>query len=197
MMQNKKVAITGGIGSGKSSVCEIIKKKGYPVFSCDEIYAELLKDKNFTKTISDKFGKCVLNSDCTLNHEALSAIVFNDDDKLKKLNQITHAKIFEEIFKRAKGFDGVVFFEVPLLFEGNYQDKFDEVVVVLRDEKDRIASVIERDNLSEENVKKRINKQYNYENSTFEEYYVIHNDGNFNNLELKITELLTKLNVLN
>lgn len=194
MKLNKRVAITGGIGSGKSTVCEIIKKKGYHVFSCDEIYSELLQDRKFTQTLSAEFGKGVLRSDGLLNREALSQIVFSDETKLAKLNEITHARIFEEMFSRAQNIEEEVFFEVPLLFEGGYQKMFDEVVVILRDEKDRIASVVKRDCLSSENVKKRINKQYNYENETFEQYYVIHNDGNFDNLELKIEQMLRQLN---
>lgn len=190
MKQNKKVAVTGGIGSGKSTVCEIIKRKGYPVFSCDEIYSDLLQDSNFIQVISAEFGGGVVNSSGALDREVLSLIVFNDEAKLRKLNQITHAKIFEEMFNRADKFDGVVFFEVPLLFEGGYEKLFDEVVVILRDENDRISSIVKRDNLSSENVKKRIKSQYNYENQTFEQYYVIHNDGNFDNLEQKVEQLL-------
>lgn len=193
MKQNKRIAVTGGIGSGKSTVCEIIKKHGYPVFSCDEIYAELLECNDFTQIISDEFGKDVLNADGLLNRGALSEIVFNDEKKLERLNKITHAQIFEEMFRRAEIEEGAVFFEVPLLFEGGYQTMFDNVIVVLRDEKQRILSLIKRDNLSEENVKKRIKRQYNYENCTFEQYYVIHNDGDLVNLDKEVKQILSKL----
>lgn len=193
MKQNKKVAVTGGIGSGKSTVCEIIRKEGYPVFSCDKIYSDLLQNKSFTKMLADGFGEEVLDTDGLLNREALSQIVFNDGAKLEKLNKITHAKIFEEMFSRAENLKGVVFFEVPLLFEGSYQHMFDEVVVILRSESDRISSVVKRDDISYKNVKKRIEKQYNYENNTFEQYYVIHNDGNFDKLSSKVRQIITQL----
>lgn len=193
MKQNKRIAVTGGIGSGKSTVCQIIKRQGFPVFSCDEIYTELLEDADFINTIVGEFGEKVLDGDGRLNRGALSEIVFNDKEKLEKLDKITHAKIFGEMFRRAEKLDGIVFFEVPLLFEGGYQTMFDNVIVVLRDEKDRILSLIKRDNLSEENVKKRILRQYNYENKNFEEYYVIHNDGDLVNLDKEVKQILSKL----
>ena len=190
---NLKIAITGGIGSGKSLACNIIKSKGYNVFSCDEVYADLLCDKNFVKIFSEEFGGKILNVDGTLNRGELSAIVFSDEQKLKRLNEITHPKIFGEMFRRASVCKGVAFFEVPLLFEGGYQELFDNVIVILREESERILSVAARDKISEEEVKKRIFNQYNYDNSNYAQYYVIHNDGNIDDLSDKIDKILLKL----
>ena len=92
MMQNKlKIAITGGIGSGKSAVAEIIKNQGFSVFSCDEIYKELLRDKQFLNLISLNFDG-VLSADGELDRQKLSDIVFNDKTALGVLNNITQPR---------------------------------------------------------------------------------------------------------
>lgn len=192
MKQSKiKIAVTGGIGSGKSTVCKIINSLGYPVYSCDEVYKLVLQDGKTVQELTVEFGKEILNADGSLNRSALSAIVFNDEGKLERLNKITHPKIFEKLFKISSNDEGVVFYEVPLLFEGGYEKLFDSVLVVLRDKKERIDCVMSRDNLSEEEVVSRLNKQYNYDINDFTKYYVIHNDGNIDDLMLKINKLLS------
>lgn len=195
MKQNKivKIAVTGGIGSGKSTVCNIIKGFGYEVFSCDEVYSELLNGGRLTNDIAEEFGDSVLNGDGTLNRQALSEIVFADKEKLKKLNAITHGKIFEEMFKCAEQTEGLVFFEVPILFEGGHQYLFDEVIVVKRDLSSRVSSLIKRDNLTEISVRERINNQYNYDSDEFTQYYVTHNCGGFDDLCDIIREILLKI----
>ena len=190
---NVKIAVTGGIGSGKSTVCKIIEEAGYPVYSCDAVYAELLNGKELPGKIAEVFGFGVLNTDGTLNRRALSEIVFGNEELLQKLNNITHPEIFRAMFSKAECDSGLVFFEVPLLFEGGYQNLFAGVIVVLRDKKSRIDSVSKRDGLTEREIENRINRQFNYDNSSFEQYYVIHNDGNYNELCDITADLLLKI----
>lgn len=192
MMQNSiKIAITGGIGSGKSAVTEIIKEQGYPVFSCDKIYSELLTSKEFTKRIGEEFCG-VLNEDGTLNRELLSKQVFNNSEALKKLNQITHPAIMASAFENMEEHK-ISFLEVPLLFENGFERLFDAVIVILRDREDRINSIIERDGISKENAILRLNSQINYDNFDFAKYYAIHNIGNLGDLRQKTLEILQKI----
>ena len=72
----KKIAVTGGIGSGKSTVLTLLKNLGYPVFSCDEIYREITESQAYVKEIETLFPSCVENG--TINRKALAEIVFND-----------------------------------------------------------------------------------------------------------------------
>ena len=192
MMQNNfKFAITGGIGSGKSTVAEIIRRQNYAVFSCDAIYEELLRDKEFLNNLSREFGE-VIKPDGTLDRRKLSEKVFNDKAALVRLNAITHPAIMEEVFKRSKGIK-ISFTEVPLLFESGLEGDFDGVIVVLRDINERISSVSKRDEIDAESVNLRIKSQFNYENNDFAKYYVIHNDGKFDDLEQKTVEILEKI----
>lgn len=190
---NAKIAVTGGIGSGKSTVCRLIEEAGFPVFSFDKIYSELLKEGKLSEAIAEEFGAEILNTDGTLDRCALSEKIFGNDHKRQKLNEITHPKIFNRAFSLTRNLSGLIFFEVPLLFEGGYQNKFDEVVVVLRSRSARIVSVSERDNLSVEKIERRIKSQYDYDNMNFAQYYVIHNDGNFDDLCNETTNMLAKI----
>lgn len=188
---NLKIAITGGIGSGKSTVSDIIAAENFPVFSCDKIYGELLKDKDFLNTICLNFGE-VLNSDGSLNRQKLADIVFNDNSALQKLNHITHTKIMNAALSKMSG-HALSFLEVPLLFENGFEKLFDGVIVVLRDLEDRINAVMERDNKSRDDVVARLNSQFRYDNSDLSEYYVIHNDTNFDYLRLQTLNILKTL----
>lgn len=178
MTQNKKVkiAVTGGIGSGKSTVMKHIAEKGYRTFSCDEIYKDLLKESDFVKKITDSFGD-VLDSFGNLDRKRLSKIVFGDEVKLHKLNSITHPAIMERAIMLMNEYD-ISFIEVPLLFENGFEKLFDSVIVVLRNKDERISAVMQRDRISEEEALSRINSQCDYENVDFTKYYVIHNMGN-------------------
>lgn len=187
MMQNKvRIAITGGIGSGKSTVTKIIKDLGYPVVSCDNVYTELLNDNAFLTILSNEFGDIL--DDCgKLDRKKLASITFNDFVKLQKLNEITHPAIMERVMKECDKHE-VCFCEVPLLFECGYEKLFDETIVLLRDIDKRIKSTIERDKLSKEEIAKRIKSQFDYKNLNLDKYHVIVNDSD----KLSLAELVIK-----
>lgn len=193
MKQSKKIAVTGGIGSGKSTVMKIIAGKGYPIFSCDEIYSQLTSDRNFLNILRHSFGD-ILNSDGTLDRKKLSEIVFNNPAKLAELDKITHPAIYKEMFRMADEAGGICFCEVPLLFESGAESLFDGVIIVMRNEEQRIKSVTARDKLPEQDVKKRISNQFDYNSANFAMYYVIHNNGDLSELEWQTEEIINKIN---
>ena len=193
MKQSKKIAVTGGIGSGKSTVMKIIAGKGYPIFSCDEIYSQLTSDRDFLNILRHSFGD-ILNSDGTLDRKKLSEIVFNNPAKLAELDKITHPAIYKEMFRMADEAGGICFCEVPLLFESGAESLFDGVIIVMRNEEQRIKSVTARDKLPEQDVKKRISNQFDYNSADFAMYYVIHNNGDLSGLEWQTEEIIKKIN---
>lgn len=193
MKQSKKIAVTGGIGSGKSTVMKIIAGKGYPIFSCDEIYSQLTSDSDFLNILRHSFGD-ILNSDGTLDRKKLSEIVFNNPAKLAELDKITHPAIYKKMFRMADEAGGICFCEVPLLFESGAESLFDGVIIVMRNEEQRIKSVTARDKLPEQDVKKRISNQFDYNSADFAMYYVIHNNGDLSELEWQTEEIIKKIN---
>lgn len=190
-MTNKVYAVTGGIGSGKSTVSKIIKDCGYEVFSADNVYKELLKCPDFIKSIYSALS--IENADI-LNFDAklVSNKVFNDKELLKKLNEATHPKIMQKLIEKSKSVSGVCFNEVPLLFEGGYENLYDGVIVVKRDFKLRESDVIKRDNISKEEFLKRVNNQFDYQKLD-NTHTVITNDGNLKELEVKVKAVLSEI----
>lgn len=196
-MERLKIAVTGGIGSGKSVALAIIEKLGYKTVSFDEIYSDLLNDEKFVMEICEKFSVMPLLSDNgkkILDRKALSEIVFKDKNALKKLNDFTHGRIFEKAFSLYRN-EKIVFYEVPLLFEGNYQGRFDKVFVIMRDKEERIKSAAMRDDCPPDKIIQKINSQINYDNSDFSLHTIIVNDGDLEKFQNKIAEEIRGLAV--
>lgn len=194
MMQNRsiKIAITGGIGSGKSTVAEILAAQGEKVFSCDKIYAGLLSEnKKMTQKIISEFGEKILNGR-SIDKKVLSELVFSDNTLLEKLNNITHPEILNSVNELTNK-EHLCFVEVPLFFESKWEQYFNSAIVVLRDINERIAALTMRNNLKQEEAENRIKTQLNYDNCDFAEYYVIHNNGNLTDLKQKTLKILKKI----
>ena len=159
----KKIAITGGIGCGKSLVAKYVAEMGYPIFSCDEINRNLLTDPDYIERIKNVFPNCV--NDGKIDKNTLKNTVFCDKKALKWLNDIAHPVIMTRLFSAMKKSDSeFVFAEVPLLFEGGYERDFDAIIIIKRDINERIKAVQQRDGLSEEEIKNRIAAQFDYTN---------------------------------
>ena len=159
----KKIAITGGIGSGKSTVSNILKEKGYPVYSCDEIYAELIHSENYICAIEKAFPSVVKEG--KIDKKLLSNIIFSNAQARTRLNEIAHPLIMKRLFERMNETDGeIVFAEVPLLFEGDFENLFERTIIVMRKVDERVRAVCMRDGISAQKAKERINAQFDYDN---------------------------------
>ena len=191
-MSNYVVAVTGGIGSGKSTVSNIIKELGYAVFSADEVYKNLLNDSEFFNGVLSSVG-VTYNGDKKASLKEVSSIVFSSKEALNKLNNYTHPKIMQKLFELNKSKNGVVFNEVPLLFEGGYESLYNEVIIVLRDKQKRIQSIIKRDGLTKEEIENRIKNQFNYENNQIFKHTVIYNDGSLIQLERSVKAVVNEI----
>ncbi len=190
-----KIAITGGIGCGKSRVTKIFAALGFSTFSCDEIYKEVIRSKVYVERIATLFPDCVQNGE--VNRKKLSAIVFLDPVKLQKLNAIAHPLIMQTLCKEMEKVKAeFVFAEVPLLYEGGFEMLFDYIVVVRRNFGLRIDGVTTRDGLSQKEVENRIRAQVDYNSVTMQEklrqqnVFIIDNNGSIENLEEKVRNLL-------
>ena len=191
-MSNYVVAVTGGIGSGKSTVSNIIKELGYAVFSADEVYKNLLNDSEFFNGVLSSVG-VTYNGDKKASLKEVSSIVFSSKEALNKLNNYTHPKIMQKLFELNKSKNGVVFNEVPLLFEGGYESFYNEVIIVLRDKQKRIQGIIKRDGLTKQEIENRIKNQFNYENNQIFKHTVIYNDGSLIELERSVKAVVNEI----
>lgn len=190
MTQSKKIAVTGGIGSGKTEFCSILNKMGFPVFSCDEIYAELLLDKDYLSALERKFPTCF--TDGILNKERLARTVFSDKKARKELDALAHPRIMSELLRRMEEHP-LSFAEVPLLFEGGFEGLFDHVVVIVREKENRIAAIGKRDGLSREQILARMNAQCSEEFRKRKQTTVIENNGTAEELARQAELFLKKI----
>ena len=186
-----KIAITGGIGSGKSAVCRILKERGYPVFSCDEINRTLLSEKSYLDGLCALFPTCV--KDGKLQKTALAALVFSDKEALETLNAYAHPRISERLQRDMDGAKKTCFAEVPLLFESSMTKQFDGAIVVLRNKEERIRAVVTRDGLTAERAEARMKQQFDYDGPLPDGCLVIENDGDEAALREKVDEALKAL----
>lgn len=186
-----RIAVTGGIGSGKSAVCGILREEGYPVFSCDEITRELQEDPAYLREVEAAFPGTVEGG--RLDRKKLAGEVFSDPVKLARLNGLAHPRIMETLRLRMER-HAVSFAEVPLLFESGHEGDFGAVIVVWRDREERIAAVMGRDGATREEVTARMDSQADYARIVREgRYPVLRNDGDLLALKKSLDALLGRL----
>lgn len=188
-LSKRKFAITGTIGSGKSTLTKIIAKS-YPTISADEIVANMYLDKDFAKMINKQF---LDNENETVNKADLSKVIFSDAQKKQDLEAIIHPLVKKEIIQWLNIQKGLCFTEVPLLFEANLQDLFDGVIlVVAQNEK-----IVERLEVSRNQSRKKtlsiIAKQMDVKTKIEKSDIVIENNEGLKQLKEKIENLLIKL----
>ncbi len=197
-MKQSVYAVTGGIGSGKSSVLNIIKEAGYTTFSCDDAVKNAYDNPDVLKKLKNSFPSA-FNKSPKPDKAEIARLCFSDDDLYSKLTEIVTMPVFDNLLttarETAKIRNAAVFIEVPLLFEQGLQKHFDGVLVITRPISDRIESVMARSNLSREQIIARINKQTDYDAADLSPYVVIVNDKDVTALKtatLSAVDALTK-----
>ncbi len=195
MDKNKKlIAVTGGIGSGKSSALNIIKDAGYYTLSSDLIVSELYEKRRVKKLLKSLFPDAVTGIiKLKIDRKKISQKVFFDKVLHKKLTALITPLVLEEILRRASKKSGLIFVEVPLLFECGYEKNFDKVLIISRALSARIESVKKRSNLTEQEILARIKNQFDYDTADLSPYTVIENDGSINDLQDKILSFIKEL----
>jgi dephospho-CoA kinase len=178
------VGLTGGIGSGKSTIAAMFRKLGVPVYNSDE-RAKLLMNtsKKIRKQLVELLGKKAFLDD-KLNKTFIAKKVFNDADLLEQLNHIVHPVVRKDFLKWAKKQDtAYVIQETALLFENNAQDLYDTVILITAPKELRLERVLSRDETSKEQIIARMNNQLDDENKLELANLVIEN------IDLKSTAL--------
>jgi dephospho-CoA kinase len=196
------VALTGGIGSGKSTVARMFEDEGAYVIDFDYLARVVVKpDKPAWRDIVAYFGPEILSPDRTLNRSALAEIVFSDDESRKALEGFTHHRIFEEsdaLVKAIKRKDpcSVVIIDFPLLFELSLNEKFDKVILAYVPRGVQIKRIVERDGLTKEEVEKRLNVQISIEEKRSLSDYIINSEEGLNDTRNQVRKVIHELKEL-
>jgi dephospho-CoA kinase len=199
------VGLSGGIGSGKSTVAALFAELGATVIDADAIVHELQAPGSpVLVELADAFGSAILDADGALDRDALGQIVFRDADARKRLGSIMHPRVGVEMMKRlAVGRESgapLIVLDIPLLFEGikagsgiSTQLAFDATIVVYVPEPLQIERQLARDSCTPETAKRRVEAQLSIEEKKHLADFVIDNSGSFDATRDQVRELFSKL----
>lgn len=174
-----QIGITGNIGSGKSTVSKIFELLGVPVFySDDQAKAVMVNDALLVSQIKKTFGKDSYFEDSSLNRKHISAIVFNNDLELAKLNTLVHPAVFRAFdnWLENNNTSPYIIKEAALLFESGSYKSCHQTIVVCAPLETRIKRVMKRDNLSPIEIERRDSKQFPEQEKVKLADYLITND---------------------
>ena len=198
------IGLTGGIGTGKSTVSRKLREKGYPVIDLDIISREVITYPEVIDELVRNFGIEILESQNnisgkkSISRNKLRQTVFKEEKKVSVLNSIMHPPIVEEMRRQVENFKKnykTVFVEVQLLFEVKLEKEFDMTVLVYADRKTQIERVLKRDGRSEGEVQQIINAQMDMTEKRRLSNYIIENNGNSEMLDLEIEKFIKKLGI--
>jgi dephospho-CoA kinase len=196
-----KIGVTGGIGSGKTAVCDIFARLGVPMLHSDEIAKELSNsNQGIRKKLITFLGPEAYLSDGTLNRQFIASKIFSNKELQRKVEAVIHPQVEKERERRIReliqqGYRFLII-EAALIYEAGLDKKLDIVVVVNAEETTRVTRVRKRDAVTEEHVYARIKAQYNVKKKLEKADYVIYNNGTLEELESKVRFLYTLFNQL-
>lgn len=191
------VGVTGGIGSGKTTVCKEWEKLGAKVVYADDLAKELMvEDDQLKKSLIQAFGPKTYNSDGSLNRPHLIQHAF-EEDRVEELNQLVHpvvARKFKEISHEAEhNGEKMVVEEAALLLNNGRPSVFDVIVIVISNRQKRLQRVIARDSVTIEKVMERDDNQPKFDELLHLADYTIENDGSLEDLKEKSNRLYRKI----
>ncbi len=194
----KVIGLTGGIGSGKSTVSRFLGEMGAVVLDADKVGHQAYQPGTETwKELVAAFGEDIVAPDSTIDRRKLGAIVFADPEALARLNRIMHPRMFDMMKARIEEYRGqgteVVVLEAAILLEANWTPLVDEVWVTVASESMVVQRTRERTGLPEEQIKARIRSQLSNEERSQQAKVVITNDGDLEELRVKVEELWQEL----
>ena len=197
MLNLKKIAITGTVATGKSTVCRILKDHGASTLSSDKIIHQLLaNDPLCIKQITSLFGSQV-TTDKKIDRKKVADIVFNDEKKLEALESLLHPLLLRRIdeeFKKveAEGKNKYFVVELPLVQEIGKEEDFDLIVAVVSDN-DKAVKRFTQAGFTKNSLLKRNARQWDSEKKAKYADYVIENDGTVENLKQKVLEMIKEI----
>ncbi|KGF08999.1 hypothetical protein HMPREF1635_05680 [Clostridiales bacterium S5-A14a] len=192
-----KVGITGGTGSGKSSVCNYLTKKGLQVIDSDAIARKLLDRGTVTyDLVVSHFGEKILKANGEINRQLLSSIVFGSSDELNFLQNVVTketVEIVKKLLEKSRPEMKIIFLDAPLLFETGLDQDVDIVWFVLASQEKRLKRLSKRDGIPAFEIKKRMSAQMPEEQKEMLADIVIENEGSLDDLYSKVDKLLLQL----
>lgn len=196
------IGVTGGTGSGKSTVSKMIGERGAFVIDADEVARGfMVPGSTVLSQIAARFGKGVINEDCSLNRKALGSIIFTDDKARNDLNEITHPLIIAKIRElveanKAKSSGQLIVIDAPLLIDAPIYLLVDKVILVWAKDEVRLGRLILDKGLSEKEAKAQMAAQTPVDTLAPRANFIIINHGSLELLKTKVDEVLSEMSAL-
>lgn len=197
-MKTFVLGITGPTGSGKSAVCSLLCREGFVVIDTDHIAHEIMEPPSrLLPELEQEFGPGMLRADGSLDRKALAAKAFATRESSDRLNKLTHPVILKEVSRRIEelsrqGYPRILV-DAPLLYESGGDQLCDSVLAVVADDDTRLARIMQRDGLSEEEARARMGAQMSCAEYESRAQFVIHNDQGEAELARSVERLLIQL----
>ena len=189
------VGLTGGIASGKSTVDLMFQEKGAYLIDHDALAHRVEDlDRPAWKDIVEFFGTEVLNEDRTINRARLGALVFGDEAKLKKLNDIVHPAVFREWMNEIEEITrkeprAIIISDIPLLFEVGWQDTVDIIVLIYISRDEQIRRLTARNGYSASEAEERLSAQMPIDDKVFRADFVVNNEGSLDETRANVAKV--------
>ncbi len=195
------IGLTGSIASGKSAVAKMIQSYGLPIVDADVVARQVVEPGSETlKKIAEIFGQEVIAEDGSMDRAKVGNIIFHDESMRKKLNDIIHPAIREEMIRQRDEFisygEKNVFMDIPLLFESKLEHFVEKIIVVSVSEEVQLGRLMARNGFTEQEARTRIATQIPVKQKEALADYVINNNGTLEQTALQLQNILYKWNVL-
>ena len=189
------IGITGGIASGKSNVSNICKELGYEVIDSDSIVKELSeKNKPLYNAYLKEFGPDFLDLEGNLDKKKLGKLIFNNLELKKKMDKISHPIVVEEIRNRISNInDGLIFVDIPLLYEAKLEYLCDKVICVFLKKKLQVERLMARDGIDEDYALAKIHSQMDLYMKKELADYVINSQGEFSETKKQVVNVINDI----
>lgn len=190
------LGLTGGIGTGKSTVANMLKGKGIPVVDTDLISREVIEYPEIIEKIKLEISNEVFDFNNKLDRKKMSEIVFENQEKLKKLNKIMHPEILKKMWdevEELKKNHKIIVVDVPLLFEINMEKEVDKILLIYASKEIQLKRIMERDGRTREEAVKIISSQMPLYKKREKSDYIIQNNDSLEKLEKNLDKIVQKL----
>jgi dephospho-CoA kinase len=197
----KVIAVTGGIGSGQSTVCTRLLERGCRIIDVDKKAKQIInKDAALQRELKKVFGEKIFSADGKLNRKLLAQIAFKEESNTLQLNNLIHPRMVAEVVEEMESarFSGkypLIVIDAALIYEISIEQMFDAIIVVYASMENRIKRVMERDGLSRREIITRVRRQIPLDDKKQWADFVVDNNGSLEDLKRQTDQIFEKLTV--